>query len=260
MLKNMLDWDSLLTVDLISEKLECCYKNDDPNSIKEEMEKQNWDVMGFIHKASQNGSPAYYICREHLENSDSGFRPLPLEINDLVSSYSPLAESLSKLLCRKRLFVMGSKGVDRIVTTADLQKQPVRMMLFSAISSLEMVMLSVIRSRFRDDGWKTHLSEKRLKKAESLHESLRKQNQEKDLVECLEFCDKRDVFLREGLSKSYGFSQGRFRELLENLEKIRNNLAHAGRADSDQDWQIVLAAFEGAKGLTQKIVEHENLA
>jgi hypothetical protein len=123
--------------------------------------------------------------------------------------------------------VLGEVG--GIVTRGDLQKAPVRMWLFGLISLIEMQLLRIIREFFQIDSWQPLISPKRLEKAKSLLEERQRRNEGIDLADCIQFADKRDIVLKndklrhllEIKSKEEG------KQLFENLENLRNDLAHA---------------------------------
>ena len=128
---------------------------------------------------------------------------------------------------KQRLFVLGTKGVEGIITLADLHKQPIRMLLFSLISLLEMSLVDFIRERYPYDTWQENLTEGRVAKARDLFDERKKANQDSSLVECLQFSDKSDILLKDSIWNESFESEKQAREFFKSLRKLRDNLAHS---------------------------------
>lgn len=122
--------------------------------------------------------------------------------------------------------VIRSGRISGIVTRSDLLKLPVRLFAFTLVTHLELLMTSIIRSKYPDsqddDQWLGYLHKDRQKKIKEKQQNLMQQNLELSLLECTEFCDKRDV-----VRKICSFSN-KFKNDLEHIEKyVRNTVAHA---------------------------------
>lgn len=124
-----------------------------------------------------------------------------------------------------RLLVSGSR-VSGIVTLSDLQKLPVRPVLFLLITHLELLMAEYLRECCPErDAWLAALSPGRQTMVEKTWKSQRDQGLEIDKLTATQFCDKRDALIKLGdWDGSKGHAQGEF----EQIESLRNRLAHAG--------------------------------
>jgi CBS domain-containing protein len=132
-----------------------------------------------------------------------------------------------------RLVVSGVK-LDGIVTLSDLQKLPVRPLIFFLITHLELLMAAIMRSTFNDDGdWLRLLSPNRCKNIKNDWNTLRKENMDIDRILATQFCDKRDAILKSGFLLP-GISREQADKQLKDIEKSRNNIAHAGDIASTQ--------------------------
>ena len=81
-----------------------------------------------------------------------------------------------------------------------------------------------------ENSWGNKISSPRREKVEKLFEKRKKKNEEIDLVDCLQFCDKYTIISKteDILEKlQYGKKKKEFCTLLKELEELRNNLAHA---------------------------------
>jgi predicted transcriptional regulator len=223
------------------------------------MNQRHFDVLGL----AEEGRIVGYLAKKELEDGDDLTEPVcgsfknDFEIMHLVSESCPLEDCISKLGQTERLFLLRSTGIDGIITRADLHKQPVRMLLFSVISLLEMTLLSLIRKEYADDKeWKTLLCKRRLEKAKRLLQERQDAGMEIDLVDCLQLCDKGEIIRKtDDLRKQIGFmSKGKCEAFFEHLEKIRNALAHglAFEAIPNLAWQQVFDTFQKAQEVLEK--------
>ncbi len=147
----------------------------------------------------------------------------------VVASSTPLFEVIERLGTSTRVFVTAFGGVGGIVTRADLQKAPVRMWLFGLVTLVEETFTRILKDRFPGEAWFPMLSEGRLEIARRLHEERQRRNEHLDLADCLQFADKGTILFKdEGIRKELGFeSRTRAKEVLRDLQKLRNNLAHS---------------------------------
>ena len=131
-----------------------------------------------------------------------------------------------------RLVVSGPNIVG-LVSLSDLQKLPVRAALFALITGFEIAMFEAIkRECAKDEDWKGHLSEGRQKK---IDEEIQQSHEGDGFVDALlftQFCDKSEILLK-------GFqlpeSKTAFRKKLEQIQALRDNLAHANEHAASPD-------------------------
>jgi hypothetical protein len=151
--------------------------------------------------------------------------------------------------------------VSGIITPGDLGKMPVRMWLFSLVSMIEMQMLRIIKKKYPGNSWKKYISsEERLHNTEEIFKELQNNNQAIELIDCLQFCDKRDIILEdEDILKKLKYSKNKFDELLKDLENLRNNLAHAQNIITTKWPNIIILSKEAEDLLTrfEEIESHE---
>lgn len=184
-------------------------------------EPNNYDVVGVRH----DGLVVGYVKRADLSDGTLDNHLVKFNPDDIVDESTQLVDVLKRLRKTTRLFVLILGRIGGIVTRGDIQKAPLRMWLFGLVSMIEMQLLRIIRERCPNDIWKNFLTPTRLAKAQKLLSDRRKRNEEIDLADCLQFCDKREVILKLRLGIAEGFN------LLSTLKEIeqllRNNLAHA---------------------------------
>jgi len=71
-----------------------------------------------------------------------------IEPTEIVSSTTPLIDLLPIMKNRDHLFVLDGARLESIVTSADLQKPPVRMLLFGLVSLFDIFLLAFVEEAF----------------------------------------------------------------------------------------------------------------
>ena len=154
-----------------------------------------------------------------LERPESKRRLLDDTI--LVSARTPLTRFIEHVMESPYRLVVDEGGITGIVTWSDLQKLPVRLLVFTLITHLEMIMAELIRQHLKQDEWILLLSENRRKKLLEKQEKLKKESLDPPLLELTDFCDKRTIIKKH-------FKAGRrFEKEFKDIEKLRNRIAHA---------------------------------
>lgn len=228
-------YESGISARAVYEPLECRRPEDPAGQVAAYMEKNSYDVIGvrpedrppigFVTCESLNSGP----CRDYLERFASEY---------LIADSTPLVTVLSTLRDRPYVFVLTREKVSAIITRADLQKPAVRMYLFGLVTLFEMQMGALIRWHYDEDEWHQELSPNRLDGAREFQEERKKRNEELALLDCLQFCDKRDLILtRKAPREVLGIpSKTQGRKLLRSAEALRDNLAHAQELAMSGGW------------------------
>ena len=227
-----------LTVRDIAEPLPSFDSQTPVESVKSAMTMHHIQVAGVREK----GYVAGYLERSELGDSGAcGQYCHPIEEARILAESASLSDLVMSLNQVPYLFVNFLGEISGIVTRADLDDPPVRMWLFGLITLIEMRFLTLIERRFDQDGWQKYLSNSRLEKAAALQSERRRRNQDPRLLDCLQFSDKAQIVVRdEYLRQQIGFtSRRRGSEVIKNLEKLRNNLAHAQDIVS-LDWETIV--------------------
>lgn len=122
-----------------------------------------------------------------------------------------------------RLVISGTKVVG-LVSLSDLQRLPVRAALFALITGLEMTMADVIRAMHPEsENWMQFLTRRRQEKIETERKKAKSDDGFVDTLLFTQFCDKRDI-LTQKLSEP---ERTALSATLENIESLRNSVAHA---------------------------------
>lgn len=216
-----------ITTRFIYEPLACCKLNDNPFEVKRTLEERDFDLLGVIdNKENKIG----YVEKIKLnvgtsiEECFSNF-----DYNEIIAESTPLSELFTILENRDLAFILKGNEIAGIVTRADLNKPVVRIYLFGLISLFEMNINFWIKHFFKEETWKDILKKERINAAEKLLEIRRGENLDLELLECLQFCDKRDILRKSNdfIEKFQFASKPKFEKLLRRVEAIRNELAHS---------------------------------
>jgi hypothetical protein len=179
-------FDRSITVGDIAEPVVSFDDHDEAQAVKTFMREHDYDYLGVRF----HGYIAGYADREKLGFCRLGEWSTEFETERLVSDRTSLLTALSLMRNVNPLFVSVHNKVWGIVTKGDLQKFPFRMWLFGILSMVEMHMLRLIRERFPNDAWQHGFNTCRLNKAKELFDLRTRRNEEIDLDDCLEWCDK----------------------------------------------------------------------
>ena len=248
-------FDHGITVRYITEKLQSCDANEDACVVMKSMEECDFDIMGIEEKGVAYG----YVERSCLvtgpcRNYQHIFHP-----SELISESTPLIDLLPILRDAPRVFVIDRNRVSGIVTRGDLQKAPVRMLLFGLVTVLEMLLLRLVQVYYPRDSWQKFLKNVRLEAATKLQAERQARNEAIELGDCLQFCDKRDLVLKCLQARRHlGFESKQIGEcILKSAEGLRNKLAHVQDLVSGSSWPQVIRVVMKIEALLERDEEIE---
>jgi hypothetical protein len=151
-------------------------------------------------------------------------RMKPLSEDNLIGADASILSFIKGADGRPCRLVISGERITGLVTLSDLQKLPVRTVLFAFITHLEMVMAEAIRRDCRTpDEWKSRLGQ-RLSKLEDKVDQARKDDGWIDDLLFTEFADKKKIIKN---SPAFQASKTRFEQNMRDVEELRNRLAHA---------------------------------
>lgn len=234
-----------ITARAILEPLQTCTPSADAVTTRIALQDRQFDVAGVQNEP--NGSVLGFVLREALITGTVADYLNPITTEHLISDTTALTDLIPIFKRRGWVFVLAKQHIMGIVTRADLTKPPMRMYLFGLVSLLEMHLTYWISKVYPDNTWTSQLSGGRLKDAEQLLSGRRQLGQDIDLIDCLQFCDKRDLILahptiRDTLCLG---SKGHAQKGLRRAEALRNLLAHAQKdLTAGSDWEEVIGLVE----------------
>ena len=146
----------------------------------------------------------------------------PLDDSILVSAEQPLPKFLPNLeSCPYRLVIQGSR-INGIVTPSDIGKLPVRLMAFTLVTHLEVLIANSIRRQFpQDEDWFARLDTDLRKALKGKLGKRKRRNLHIALLDLTDFSDKIAI-----VCKLFKMPEG-FQTDLNGIQKLRNSLDHA---------------------------------
>ncbi|MCD9853361.1 CBS domain-containing protein [Epilithonimonas sp. JDS] len=214
-----------ITTKFIYEPLACCQNDDFAIDVQNLMKELDFDILGVRKDDKTIG----YLKRNDLTEKDLVEKQiLPFCIENIISDSTPMSELLDLLSRNGYVFILTKNEVTGIVTKADINKPIVRIYLFGLISLYELHLNYWINKLEDIDNLDKLISGNRFQLAQKIFRERQGQNLDLTILECLQLCDKKEILLRnkEFLGK-FSYSKTRFKDFLENAEKIRNELAHS---------------------------------
>ena len=245
-----------ITVRDISSKFSYHSGDEDSKKLKIEMIISDYDVMGV-----QNGESTGYVFRDDLRTGSISDFMKQFQPSELISETTPLIDLFPILKNRERVFVLTKNKIDCIVTRSDLQKAPVRMLIFGFISILEMHLLQIIKRIYPDGSWKNFLKRNRFNEAKKTYDLRHAKNEALDLIDCIQLADKRDLLINNvDILKKIGFnSKTTAEKFLKKVEGLRNKLAHAQEIDSGSSWPEIIELTVKVESIIKKIENLESV-
>jgi hypothetical protein len=136
---------------------------------------------------------------------------------------------LAALSTAEQVFLEWLGEVMAVITRRDLQKPPLRMWLFGAITVFDTNLTWAIEALFPGNAWQTYMTPGRLGKAVALRAERQRRGSDCALLDCLQIKDKADILVSDPSHlAALGFASRREADrLTRDVEKLRNHLAHA---------------------------------
>jgi len=255
MLGRELAFNQLFTAEDIAESL-VSVSIDETGKIEEYFEDRNYDVIGY----QENGQVIGFLERgkvidfSNLQGSMAKFK-----ISDLITNNTNLMDCLRILNNKSHLFVINKSKVESIVTMSDIQKPAVRMLFFGVVTFFESTIANLIHEKYPNDEWKSLLNTRRIDMAIGTYQDLIKRNQEINLINCTQLCDKTDIIYKkkELLKEFIEMSNKDAKEFFKRTNDFRNDIAHAQSLTSWFEEKDVIRLVDNLIRITEVIVERD---
>jgi predicted transcriptional regulator len=214
-----------ITTKFFFEPIYSCRLKDDSLYVKEALEMREFDVVGVI---DDENHIIGFAERSDLKEGHIEYFRKDISLDRIISDSTPISSLLNILIKSPFAFVLNENNITGIVTRADINKPIVRIYLFGIISLFELHLNFWIRKYFKNESWQDRINERRLIEANEIYDIRKGKNEDLSLLECLQFCDKKTILLSTGeFLDQFGFSKSKFKKLLDDIEIIRNELAHS---------------------------------
>ncbi len=249
-------FESEITATALLSRLHSCEEDDPARDIHSRMDELGFDVLAV---RGQDGAIYGYVAADELKDGTVREHARVFHPRELISDSTPIIEVLDVLRAQPRVFVVSGNHVFGIVTRADLQKPAVRLVVFGLVTLLESQLSQLVRKFYPDDAWRELLKQPRIDAAQRLYEERVARNEEMDLVDCLQLADKRDLLIRTAETRRLlGFeSKTKAKNFLEEIEKVRNRIAHAQDLVTGTTWEELIRLVEELDLLVERVEAEE---
>lgn len=229
----------LLRTRHISQPLVCCDAADDRQVAMAQMQRHGFTALGVQDQGRVIGS----VDSRHLRSGTCGEQAELLGEGDLIDGDTPLLDLFRRLSKRHWLFVRGADGINGFVSRSDLQRAPVRMLLFGLVSLFEMLLVDLVQRNYPEATIAETLNSNRLEQARRRHHERELRGEQLNLVDCLQIADKRDLLLAaDGCTRRLGFSSNNAASrFFYGVEELRDRLVHANDLVGGSSWEEVLS-------------------
>ncbi len=228
----------LLRARHIAQPLASCDAGEDSELAIARMRERGFTVLGVHDQGKIVGA----VHREDLQPGLCGPQAVSLSEQHVIDGDRPLLELLCRLQQRHWLLVRCGDEINGFVSRSDLERGPVRMLLFGLISLFEMLLLHLVQQYYTETGIAQTLNESRLNQARRLHTERENRGEELHLSDCLQIADKRDLLLAAGgCSARLGFDSNKTASrFFYQVEELRDRLVHANDLIAGSSWEEVL--------------------
>jgi hypothetical protein len=221
---------SLSAVDL-AEPLASLDENQPVALGAELMRTRNLNVLGV----RRTGLVAGWVGASDLTEGTLGECAREFREEEALDESASLDVVLGALAAAEQVFIEWRGEVAAVITPRDLQKPPLRMWLFGAITVLDANLTWAIEELYPGDSWQSQITPGRFSRAVELQAERQRRGSACALLDCLQVKDKADILVSDGASlAALGLSSRREAErFTSDIEKLRNHLAHAQELKSE---------------------------
>jgi hypothetical protein len=251
--KNLLE--DFFTVSHISTSLTSVTKQVEFQTIRGYFQEKNYDVIGYEEDSCIIG----YLCKkDFIDDYEIRDKVRKFAVDDIIAVNTPLIDALKLMQNKERLFLINKSKIESIITRADLQKPPIRMLFFGLITLFESEMGNFIKKRYPNNGWGLFLSEGRISKTKDIYQERLAKNTEIDLLDCTQFADKSTIMLQKENLYVMGknSSKNKAKRWMKNVEELRNDLAHAQSLHTWFEEKNVIRLVTEVEEVLQEIYLH----
>jgi hypothetical protein len=181
------------------------------------------------------GFVAGWVGMDDLAGGTLGEKAREFRREDVLDESASLDVVLGALAAAEQVFIEWRGEVAGVITRRDLQKAPLRMWLFGAITVLDANLTWAVEELYPGDSWRSQITPGRFEKAVALRAERERRGSGCALLDCLQIKDKADILVSDAASLALlGVSSRREADrLTRDVEKLRNHLAHAQELEAD---------------------------
>ncbi|UYP44191.1 hypothetical protein NEF87_000476 [Candidatus Lokiarchaeum ossiferum] len=234
-------FSSKITVSSIVEDLDLLDISNSVEDFHEQMKTNNFDVFGVKKDGKNIGYVNLVDIQDQLEKEPEERDVIEniykeFKIGELISSHTPILKTILLMKEKKRLFILENEKISGIITKADLQKIPVRVVLFGYISIFEHFLNTLINEKAPEINLSGIIPEEKIQEANRLLEQKKINKEEIDLIGCLTLSSKAKI-LHKGIEGNtcetiFNISKSKLSKICSHADKIRNSIYHSQKTIS----------------------------
>lgn len=235
-----------ITTKFIYEPLACCKIYDNAFEVKQTLDVRDFDTLGVV---DENEKKIGYIIHHELQNGEISQYVKQFKTDILISDSTPICDLLDILSEKEYVYVLEKNSIEGIVTRADINKPIIRIYLFGIISLFELHLNYWINKNHMESEWLEILPKNRVTTAHDIYNQRKGNNSQLTILECIQICDKKFILMKTNVFlESFQYSKTKFKDLLENSESIRNELAHSQNSIiANLDWKEFVLTISSIK-------------
>jgi len=224
-----------VNVEMIMESLVSVPAQSDAADLRQDLTARDWDAVGVI---SPEGTVLTYVDRDELETGVAASYAHPITPAMLIPNSSSVLNLFKVLGARDYAFVLTSDGVTGIVTRADLEKPPVRLLLFGYTQLFESRLQTLI-SDVTENELARRLPAPLVEQARRIWLRRHEHNHSLSVADCLSLWGKTDLVLAdERRWRHLGDDHTELEHSMHDVVDLRNRLSHGEDiAPTRDDWQ-----------------------
>jgi hypothetical protein len=212
----------IATMDLVScesdARVEDVLSNDEWTKYSQIAIRKDGRIYGVLERKGLQTTTG--TVRDHMRELDDSL---------LIPASAPIEDFIRLSEASEYRLVLDQGGIRGVVTRTDLQKLPVRVVVFTVITHLESLMAALIRRTTPvETEWLEKLPARRRSDINKRFEQLLAQDREIDRLALTFFSDKVHVIA------AYGALPAPFQTDLDDIADLRNKIAHADDYVPDQ--------------------------
>lgn len=208
------------------------------SNVLEKMEAHNFDVA----PVAENGSVQWFVQRKALkaQNSSTFLKEVAesIMVKYVISEQTKIEELLDLLTKQDFFFVIGKKEVTGLITAADLNRRPVKLLFYLLISELEARLIEMIKHRFPQitDSFK-HLRPAQKMEIEGYLEGSRRGDSEISVEQYFSTSHVMTIVVEDSiLREQLGYrSKKQARKNLDPIVSLRNKIMHPRSLIKDRE-------------------------
>lgn len=232
-----------ISIKEIFEPILCCKASDSASDAKFALDKRQFDTTCVIdHESKIIG----YIEASALGEGDVGQYVQEIPSAKVIDEDTSLVHLVNLLEEVESKYVSSKGKVVGIITRADLNKPIPRVYLFGVISLVELHLNFWVNHFHPNESWLDALSDDRQKGVIDMHNKKRRNDQYLSFIDCAQLCDKKDLLAEnEQFRALHDFSKNKFKQFMERLEALRNEIAHS-QSTINIEWSKISSTINRA--------------